>query len=374
MILVRDDGDGALGSAAKLIRVVAADDSALVRGVLAQLFASQDVSSRGAGSRVELCAVAEDGATCVRVVRAMRPDVVVLDLEMPGLSGLDTIAQLRAEWPTLPIIMFSAYTARGAATTMEALARGATDYVTKPRGQRDAAAAIATLRGELLPKIVALAVRRHTRAGPVAKASAAKATALSSGQARVVGIGASTGGPAALEKLLAQLPGDFAAPIVIVQHMPKLFTNALSERLNECCALEVRLGEERAEVLPGTVWLAPGDRHMEVFADGAGVRRLTLKDGPPVQHCRPAVDPMLTSLARCYGADALGVVMTGMGSDGLEGARAIVAAGGKVLAQDEASSAVWGMPGRVATEGVACAVVPLASLANEMVARTGRRV
>jgi two-component system chemotaxis response regulator CheB len=361
-----------MGEDLKVIRVVAADDSAVMRSLLARLFAESDISAGESHSRVELCAAVADGQACVRVVRALRPDVVVLDLDMPGMSGLDTIDLLRHEWPGMPIIMCSTYTERGAAATLEALARGAADYVTKPSGQRDAAAAIVALREELLPKIIALALRRHTRTAEAVQVGSTKSPEEQQAPAQIVVIGVSTGGPTALEQLLPGLPKGFAAPVLIVQHMPKLFTRALAERLDRCCELRVQLGRDGAELQPGTIWLAPGDSHMEIAASTSGIMRIGLHQGPPVLHCRPAVDPLFLSVARNYGRRALGVVLTGMGADGLEGSRAIVAAGGCVLVQDQVSSAVWGMPGRVATAGLASAVLPIAALAQELVARTSR--
>jgi two-component system chemotaxis response regulator CheB len=349
------------------IRVVAADDSALVRMMLARLFSMDDTASNVGGNRVELCASVADGRACVRATRALQPDLVLLDLEMPGLSGLDTIVLLRQEWPDLPILMFSAYTARGAAATMEALARGATEYVTKPSGFRNADDALAALSAELLPKVVALALQhRPKRAhGRITERDATETDSV----AGVVGIGVSTGGPSTLEALLPRLPRDFGAPVMIVQHMPKLFTSALAERLDRCCALPVLLGVDGAEAQPGSIWVAPGDSHMEIAIRG-GKPRIVLSRGDPEQHCRPAVDPLFRSLARCFGDRVLGVVLTGMGADGLEGSRAIVTAGGTVLVQDEASSAVWGMPGRVAQAGLASAVLPIEGLAEAMMQRT----
>jgi len=355
----------------KAIRVVVADDSATVRALLARLFAPTETPQRDSPCRVELCAAAHDGQTCLRAVRALQPDVVVLDLEMPGLSGMETIDLLRREWPDLPIIMFSAYTARGASYTLEALARGATDYVTKPSGHPSPEAAIATLREDLLPKIIVLAARRHKPAAPSIIPAARASRTVPALPAQVIGIGVSTGGPSALELLLPRLPQGFPAPVLIVQHMPKLFTSALAERLNRCCALPVTLAYDGAEVTPGTIWLAPGDSHMELTVT-SGRMRIALNQDAPEQHCRPSVNPLFRSLARTLRNRALGVIMTGMGADGLEGSRAIVDAGGAVLAQDESSSAVWGMPGRVVAAGLAAAVLPIASLADAIIQRTSR--
>lgn len=359
----------------RAVRVVVADDSAVVRGVLARLFAESDED--GDGFRIELSAAAPDGQSCVRVVRALHPDVVVLDLDMPGLSGLEVIDLLRREFPALPIIMFSTYTARGARATLDALARGAADYVAKPSGQRDVSEALATLREQLVPKIIALATRKpvipERSLGSARPAKSGEVGSSPATPAQVIGIGLSTGGPAALERLLPGLPANLAVPVLIVQHMPKLFTSALVSRLQRICALKVRLAEQGDELRPGSIWLAPGDSHMEVVSGSQAVVRIALHNGALINHCRPSVDPLFSSLARVYGSRSLGVIMTGMGSDGVEGARAMVRAGGSVLAQDEDSSAVWGMPGRVVDAGLAAAVVPLEEIAEQLVARTSPR-
>ena len=291
---------------------------------------------------------------------------------MPRLSGMQVLDILHAERPGMPIIMCSAYTARGAAETLDALARGAADYVTKPSGSKDPMAAMASLSAQLLPRIAALmerAQRAKLLLSTVAQPSRRPQGRHQVKAVDVIGIGVSTGGPAALERLLPQLPASFPLPVLIVQHMPKLFTGALAQRLDGLCALRVREAVDGAELTAGTVWLAPGDSHLEVSNPPLGMRRLLLTKGPPLHHCRPAVDVLFRSLAKAFGDRALGVVLTGMGCDGLAGAREMVRCGASVLAQDEASSAVWGMPGRVAEEGLAT-VLPLSSMAAELIARS----
>jgi two-component system, chemotaxis family, protein-glutamate methylesterase/glutaminase len=344
--------------AEKRLRIVAADDSAVMRHLLTRLFASAHPTA----PPMELCATASDGIRCVEMVRALRPDVLLLDLEMPRMGGMEVLDVLHREFPSMPIVMCSAYTARGAAATLEALARGAADYVTKSSGNANP---MTSLSDQLLPKIAALMENTH----PATSAQYMPAT-LRPASIDVVGIGASTGGPAALETLLPRLPATFSAPVVIVQHMPKLFMSALVERLDRLCALRVRVAQHGSVLLPGTIWFAPGDSHMEVVKDARGIGRVVLLQGAPLHQCRPAVDHLFRSLAHAFGERALGVVLTGMGSDGLAGARAMVHAGGAVLAQDEASSVVWGMPGRVAEAGLAAAIIPLAALAHELIART----
>jgi two-component system chemotaxis response regulator CheB len=331
--------------------------------------------------RMELCAVARDGVECLEAVKELRPDVLVLDLEMPRLNGLGVLERLRRESPELPVIMCSSYTEHGARSTLEALARGASDYVMKPSAQRNLDAALLSLSQQLLPKIAALANgvnRRGRQTGQERIDRARPSTGQERGRAPIelVVIGLSTGGPSALEQMLAKLPPGFPVPILIVQHMPKLFTGALAERLDKCCSLRVEEAYDGAVIRPGRIWLAPGDAHMEVAqrgtalgegdTDSARRGRVRLHQREPLNHCRPSVDYLFHSAARVYGAGALALVMTGMGADGLEGARAIHERGGVVLAQDEATSAVWGMPGRVSEAGIANATLPLGALAGEL--------
>jgi len=364
------------------LRVLAADDSAVMRGIMQKLFEMHGEDRLSRLPSMELCGTAQDGVECMDAVARLKPDLLVLDLEMPRLNGLDVLERLRETNPGLPVIMCSSYTERGAQSTLEALARGAADYVMKPSAQRDLAAALQSLAEQLLPKIAALTRGRRPEAGesaaPTSKHARGGETAtLKDSPIEVVVIGLSTGGPSALEQMLPRLPSSFPVPVLIVQHMPKLFTGALAERLDKCCALRVRQAQDGESIVPGTVWLAPGDSHMEVAArrmgfDAADVdargrgARVRLHQQEPLNHCRPSVDYLFHSAARLYGASALALMMTGMGADGLGGARAVHEAGGVVLAQDEATSAVWGMPGRVADAGIANAVLPLAAIAGEI--------
>jgi two-component system chemotaxis response regulator CheB len=315
-----------------------------------------------------LCATASDGVQCVEAVRTLRPDLLLLDVEMPHMSGMEVLNILHREFPLMPIIMCSAYTARGAATTLEALARGAVDYVTKPSGSANPMAAMASLSAQLFPKIAALAERNNWHPHAAVRRLRALATKTAE-RVEIIGIGASTGGPAALELLLPRLPATFRAPVVIVQHMPQLFTKELAARLARSCSMPVRVAEHGTVLLPGTIWFAPSDVHIEIVKSAQETARVALLQGPPLHQCRPAVDHLFRSLAQAYGHRSLGVVLSGMGSDGLAGARAMVHAGGAILAQDEASSAVWGMPGRVVNAGLASAILPVQALAEELIAR-----
>jgi two-component system chemotaxis response regulator CheB len=367
------------------LRILAADDSAVMRGIMRTLFLRHEKSNRSGLPRMELVDVARDGRECLEAIKQLSPDVLVLDLEMPQLSGLDVLDRLRESRTRLPVIMCSSHTERGARATLDALSRGASDYVMKPAGQREFETALASLAQQLLPRIAALAVGRGAQSNAIAARfdtnrgrqslpRAIRDAGTPVAAIEIVVIGVSTGGPAALEHLLPQFPAEFPVPVMIVQHMPKLFTGVLAERLDRCCPMHVQEAYHGAPLKPGTIWFAPGDEHMEVMSqplrawDGGIIRGTGIKlhRQEPLNHCRPSVDYLFHSAARLYGAATLALVLTGMGSDGLEGARAIHHAGGVVLAQDEATSAVWGMPGRVTESGIAALALPLSALAREV--------
>jgi|UPI00047D2D0C two-component system chemotaxis response regulator CheB len=363
------------------LRVLAADDSAVMRGILRTLFQRQSEYTRGELARMELVGVSRDGVECLQEIQRLTPDVLILDLEMPRMTGLDVLDRLRHTKPGLPVIMCSSHTEMGARATLDALARGAADYVMKPTGQRDLESALRSLADQLLPRIAAFAAERRRpaphrsllapRQSSVPERAKAEGADLSGATVEVLVIGVSTGGPTALEQLLPKLASDLPVPTLIVQHMPKLFTNVLAERLDRCCHLRVAEAYHGAPLQPGMVWLAPGDMHMEIATrlgatePGTGAQ-VKLHSQEPLHHCRPAVDYLFLSAARAYGAGTLALVLTGMGSDGLEGARAVHDRRGVVIAQDEMSSAVWGMPGRVVESGIADAVLPLEAIAREV--------
>ena len=378
----------------RVLRVVVADDSAVMRGIFRTLFATHADDTDSKLPPMMICGEASDGVECLEMVRRTQPDVLLLDLEMPRMHGLGVLDRLRAENAELPVIMCSAYTELGARLTLDALARGASDHVMKPSVESNFACALRVLSEQLLPKIAALAENPRRRCGAGLAESAGRvdrrgmarqrsALGLSSPRTEVVVIGISTGGPSALELMLSMLPADFPVPMLIAQHMPKLFTGALAERLDGCCALQVKEAYEGAVAEPGTVWIAQGATHMEVRTalpqDMArrrrGEVRIHLHDKRPVNYCRPSADLLFQSAAEVYGTGTLALVMTGMGSDGAAGARSVHQAGGMIWAQDEASSAVWGMPGRVTQTGVVDALVPLLSLGEELTRQAwlGRR-
>jgi two-component system, chemotaxis family, protein-glutamate methylesterase/glutaminase len=370
---------------ARRIRILIVDDSAVMRTLL------RSVVSSDAG--LEVAGTASDGASALNSLAGNQPDLILLDVEMPVMDGLVTLRELRRRGHRMPVIMCSSLTQRGARVTIEALAGGASDYVAKPTGQSGRETAIRALSQELIPKIHALTKSPSNQA-------ANRLTALSAGRPQpvfpgapgskplllpgalnpqpkqqsitstpaVVAIGVSTGGPAALDVLLPALPANFALPVLIVQHMPELFTRLFAERLDGRCKLRVREAAEGDKIAPGTIYIARGNWHLEAMTSPVpgATPTLHLNQGPLENHCRPAVDVLFRSVARVYGANVLAVVLTGMGSDGTLGCRVVREQGGAVIAQDEATSTIWGMPGSVAVAGLAHRILPLDAIAPEI--------
>jgi two-component system chemotaxis response regulator CheB len=350
-------------------RILIVDDSAVMRSLLRAVICTD--------AGLEVAGTAADGAAALSAIETVHPDLLLLDVEMPVMDGLVMLRKLRAQGHKMPVIICSSLTQHGAKVTIEALACGASDYIAKPTGQVNREAAIQALSQELIPRIHALTSRMQAPLTGMARApllaSLPSPPPITSIPA-VLLIGVSTGGPAALDILLPELPACFPLPVLVVQHMPELFTRLLAERLNGRCPLQVREGVEGDPVRAGSIYIAKGNWHMEVQA---GPRigppgTLHLSQGAPENHCRPAVDVLFRSAAAVYGAGVLAVVLTGMGSDGMLGARLIREQGGSILAQDEASSAVWGMPGAVCNAGLAYKVLPLNAIASEILRLAGR--
>jgi two-component system chemotaxis response regulator CheB len=358
------------------IRVLIVDDSVVIRRLVADALTTDP--------EIEVVGVAANGRIALQKIPQVNPDLVTLDIEMPELDGLATLVEIRKTWPALPVVMFSTATERGAAATIDALSRGASDYVTKPASAGGITQGLQRVRDELIPRIHALcpppaigpapayqpppAVPRNTATAPIG-------AARSAGGIDVVAIGVSTGGPNALAALIPGLPRTLGVPVVITQHMPPMFTRMLAARLDSPTGLRVVEGEEGMLLEPGTAVIAPGDHHMVFVRKGTRLA-VHLTQDPPENSCRPAVDVMLRSIVAHFGGATLGVILTGMGQDGLRGCELVRAAGGHVLVQDEASSVVWGMPGFVARAGLADAVLPLDHLAVEIAryVRTRARV
>lgn len=367
------------------IRVLVVDDAVVVRRMVTDVLA--------ADPEIDVVGTAANGRIALQKITQLTPDLITLDVEMPEMDGLTTISEIRRTWTTMPVIMFSTLTERGGQSTLEALSRGATDYVTKPANVGSVTVAQQRIRDELIPKIKGLcagilaqaaqlaapaAVPRTT--APTAAAPAARPltgltgafdlapTPLSPLAPRVVAIGSSTGGPNALIEVIPKLPALFPVPVVITQHMPPMFTRLLADRLSNLSRVPVREAQEGDVIRPGTVWVAPGDHHL-VLKRVEDKVIATLTQAPPENSCRPSVDVMMRSVVECYGAQVLAVILTGMGQDGLRGCELVHDTGGGVLAQDEASSVVWGMPGFVAKAGIANAVLPLPQVAPSIIAR-----
>jgi two-component system chemotaxis response regulator CheB len=345
------------------IRILVVDDSVVIRKLLADTLS--------ADRALEVVGVASDGRIALAKISLLRPDLVTLDIEMPVMDGLQTLVEVRKLYPKLPVIMFSTLTERGAAATLEALSLGASDYATKPSNTGTTEIALEPIRLELIPKIKALCGIAPLKLMPPRIRPALKVRIRSNPRIEIVAIGTSTGGPNALAEVLPRIPNDFPVPIVVVQHMPPIFTRLLAERLASRSAISVEEGNADIILSPGHAWIAPGNFHMKVMRVGLHCR-LNLNQESPENSCRPAVDVLFRSVAVAYGANVLGVVMTGMGSDGVLGAQDIRDAGGDVIIQDEASSVVWGMPGLVHASGLDDAAFPLDQSADEITRRVSQ--
>jgi two-component system chemotaxis response regulator CheB len=348
-------------------RILIVDDSAVIRSLLRAVLSADPA--------LEVAGTAADGVTALLAVESIHPDLVLLDVEMPNMDGLATLRALRSRSYRMPVIMVSAVTQRGARVTIEALASGASDYVTKPTNQSDRETAIRVLAQDLLPAIQALTVSAVAQSSrPPSGVDPPQTFKLSSAPPAVVVVGVSTGGPSALDVLLSAIPQGFPLPILVVQHMPELFTGPLAERLSQRCSVRVREATECAPIISGVIYLARGNWHMEVLpaTRGGSPPALHLHQRPLENHCRPAVDVLFRSAAAVFGPATLAVVLTGMGSDGLAGCRIIRAQGGTVLAQDQPTSAVWGMPGSVIQAGLAQRVLSLPAIAPEILRLAGR--
>ncbi len=353
------------------IRVLIVDDSVVVRRMLTEIL-SEDPA-------IEVVGVAANGAIAMAKIPQLCVDVVTLDVEMPDKSGLEVLAEIRKLHPGLDVVMFSALTEAAAKTTLDALALGATDYVAKPQGMASREAATEYVRAQLLPKIrtigkAAVLAQGHLPDVPatippsVRRYVPAVVPPESSGRIEILAVGASTGGPNALATFFSQIPETFPVPIVIVQHMPPVFTKLFAHRLSASCPLQFHEAQGGETLQPGHAYLAPGDYHMRLYRDGVGTRT-ALEQGPPENSCRPAVDVLFRSVVAHYGGSTLGVILTGMGQDGLRGCQEIRKAGGQVVVQDEATSVVWGMPGYVSRAGLAHCTLPLNDLAPEVCRR-----
>jgi two-component system chemotaxis response regulator CheB len=354
-----------------MIRVLVVDDSVVVRQIVSDAL-RHDPS-------IEIVGLAQNGKVALEKIPTSNPDVVTLDLEMPEMDGLATLTEIRKHFPKLPVVVFSTLTERGASATLDALSRGASDYVCKPSGQRNVQSTMEKIKEELLPKIHALAGRKasvgarsgsfpvHTPQASAGSQTQPNAAVAPCGPISLVVIAVSTGGPAALAEVIPRLPPGLRQPVLVVQHMPAVFTRVLAQRLAGSSPLKVREATHQERVASGQILIAPGDYHMRI----SGSTReawVTLDQNAAENGCRPAADPLFASAAQIYGAGVLAVIMTGLGRDGTKGAAQIRKVSGQVWAQDEASSTVWGMPGSIVEAGLAQRVIPLQHIARSIAA------
>ncbi|AXC12891.1 Chemotaxis response regulator protein-glutamate methylesterase CheB [Acidisarcina polymorpha] len=365
---------GVRGPGRPKIRILVVDDSVVIRRFLAHALNEEP--------GFEVVGFAVNGAQALTKAAELKPDVITLDIEMPEMDGLETVRRLRQQASKACVIMCSTLTSRGASATIDALVMGANDYVTKPCHNGPMEAALKTLTDELVPKIRQffdphLAVPRL----PAAAASSPRKTAapLAAGPhfvkaplPKIVAIGVSTGGPTALMEIMRQFPASFPLPVVIVQHMPPLFTKLLADRLNDQCSLEVMEASAGLPVKAGRVVIAPGDFHMRLRRSTSKEVSVVLDQGPQENSCRPAVDVLFRSVGELYDGAAIGVILTGMGQDGLHGVEQLKSKGAYIVAQDRSSSVVWGMPGAVVEAGLADAVLGLREVVPEIFRQVAR--
>ena len=369
------------------IRVLVVDDTAIYRKVVSNVL----VDAPG----IEVVGTAPNGKIALQKIERLKPDILTLDLEMPEMDGLEVLRQLKAQNSPVGAIMLSAFTADGADTTVRALELGAFDFVLKPTsGGIEESNAI--LKRELCPKINAFAGAGCTRGilsgKPSSTTTPDRATAVSAsddntklpdivqrmtgiaigaaGKPEVVVLGISTGGPQSLTQMLPKLPADLSIPILIVQHMPPMFTKSLADDLNKKCALSVSEGHNGQLVQPGHIIIAPGGKQMKIRKFQENII-ISITDDPPENSCKPAVDYLFRSVAHTFGGRALGVIMTGMGNDGTLGCRLLKRNGAPILTQDEATCVVYGMPKQPADEGLADVIAPLDRIADEITRLVG---
>lgn len=369
------------GSAEEPYNVMVVDDSAVIRGFFRRALESDP--------SIKVVASAGNGQFAVENVGRHDLDVIVLDIEMPVMDGMTALPKLLAKDPTVKVVMASTLTEKNADISLKALAAGAADYIPKPSTANEIHSAQGFKR-DLVSKVKALAAARRAKnpkssaraAQPAAaKPAAAKPAAAPAGPIAlrapsevtptVLAIGSSTGGPQALMDVIGALGEDFELPIFITQHMPEKFTAILAEHLGKLAQRDAAEGVDGEVVRPGRIYVAPGNFHMVIESNGTE-KVIRITSTPPENYCRPAVDPMLRSLAKVYGNKVLTVILTGMGHDGTAGSEEIVKAGGTVLAQDEETSVVWGMPGSVAKAGVCSSILPLDRIAAHVHKLSGR--
>ena len=350
------------------IRVLVVDDSVVIRRLVTHALEEDPL--------IEVVGSASNGLIALQRIAQQSPDVITLDIEMPEMDGLETLRHIRRDYRQLRVIMFSTLTERGASVTLSALTLGADDYVTKASNEGSLDRSMARLRDELIPKVKQFfqlrpATAVPATANPEPPRQKPYLFVPAKSNPRVVVIGVSTGGPTALAAILPSLPAEFHLPVLVVQHMPPLFTRLLAERLQASCALTVAEATQGAPIVAGSILIAPGDFHLKAASNGTGACAL-LDQTPQQNSCRPSVDALFASVGEVYGGAVIAVILTGMGQDGLRGVEILKARGAAIVAQDEASSVVWGMPGAVVNAGLADCVLPLDRVIPEVLRLAGR--
>lgn len=356
---------GTDGTAGGPYRVMVVDDSAVIRGLLTRALEKD--------SLIKVVASVGNGEAAIKALDRYDIEVIILDIEMPVMDGLTALPKLLAAQPGVQVIMASTLTRKNAEVSLRALQAGAADYLPKPSSTSELTGADAFQR-ELVEKVKALAKAARPSRPAVSRAVDSAAPRVpaaglypkrtitlrkaSAALPRIIAIGSSTGGPQALLEVLREMAASIKLPILITQHMPATFTTLLAEHIERATGVPCAEGKDGEPINPGRIYLAPGNFHMIAERVGTG-SVIRLNQDPPENFCRPAVDPMLRSMAKIYGSSLLTIILTGMGSDGQKGATEVVQAGGTVIAQDEATSVVWGMPGAVATSGLCSAVLPI---------------
>lgn len=344
----------------KKIRVLVVDDSAVMRKLITSLLEHDP--------EIEVVATAIDGSFAINKVDQLHPDVVTLDVDMPRVDGLTALKEIVARH-TVPVVMLSSLTTRGARLALQALELGAMDFVCKPK----AAAQIGEVAEELILKVKTAARSRQYARKPATNGQLSRKTArVKAGKAplRVIAIGASSGGPNALRQLLPKLPADFPVPILLVQHLPESFTGMFAKWLDERCEVSVKEARDGMLALPGTVVVAPGNAHLKVRRRPVGVE-VVIENSRPVNGHMPSVDVLFRSVAREFGENGAGLLMTGMGSDGAEGIGELKSAGGHTMAQDKESCMIFGMPRVAISKGYIDQVLPLNDMASYLISAVG---
>jgi two-component system chemotaxis response regulator CheB len=345
------------------------DDSVVIRRLVTQALSEDPL--------LEVVGTAANGIIALQKIPQINPDVITLDVEMPEMDGLTTLRELRKDYPSLCVIMFSTLTERGAATTIDALMLGADDYVAKASNAGSLDISLQRLRQDLIPKIrqffifehkPALAPKSQTEVPAAMRFTPPRLTAIKA--PKVLAIGISTGGPNALAEIVPMFPADFPLPIVMVQHMPPMFTQMLAQRLKSKSKINVEEAVEGSLLEAGKMLIAPGNYHMRLKRDGSNVR-VVLDQEPPENSCRPAVDVLFRSVSDIFCGATFAAVLTGMGQDGLRGVEQLKADGAYIIAQDEASSVVWGMPGAIVNSGFADSVLDLKAIVPHILRQIG---